>query len=236
MPKKYTPTQKAYAHELKRIKNFIRSAEKRGYTFSSKAYPEIPNRITIASVRKLKNITPDTLYKYATYTTPTGETVKGTEGRKMERKAARAKTPSRPRKKKQEKAGPKKSQKAPVVVGPPRATDLVLKNIEALIDKFPDGYDRIWTDWQYEIHERHCNILRNVLNGQILMQGRDVVAQRLQNSAADVHEMAFRMIYGSSDEDSFQIDIAWFAQILKGENLTKDEAISVQQYADEYGL
>lgn len=235
MPKKYTPTQKAYAHELKRIKNFIRAAEKRGYTFSSKAYPEIPNRITIASVKKLKNIKPENLYKYATYTTPTGDTVKGPEGRKMERKAARAKTPSRPRKKKQEKAGPKRVERQ-IPSGPPRATDLVLKNIEALIEKFPDGWDRIWTDWQMEIHERHKNILRNVLNGQILMQGREAVAMRLQNAAADVHEMAFRMIYGGSKEDDFQIDIAWFAEILKGGKLSTNEAISVQQYADEYGL
>lgn len=82
---------KEYNKELRRIKQFIRRAEKRGYQFKDNVIPERPNRITKASVRKLKKITPETLYKKSVYggEATFGEVVKGTEGRKAERKLAR---------------------------------------------------------------------------------------------------------------------------------------------------
>lgn len=82
---------KEYNKELRRIKQFIRRAEKRGYQFKDNVIPERPNRITKASVRKLKKITPETLYKKSVYggEATFGEAVKGTEGRKAERKLAR---------------------------------------------------------------------------------------------------------------------------------------------------
>lgn len=81
---------KEYNKELRRINQFIRRAEKRGYQFNDNVIPERPNRITKASVRKLKKITPETLYKKSVYggEATIGEIVKGTKGRKAERKLA----------------------------------------------------------------------------------------------------------------------------------------------------
>lgn len=88
--KRQSKVVKEYNKELKRIKQFIRRAEKRGYQFKDNVIPERPNRITKASVRKLKKITPETLYKKSVYggEATFGEIVKGTEGRKAERKLA----------------------------------------------------------------------------------------------------------------------------------------------------
>lgn len=85
---KKTPNQRAYAKQVKRIKQFIRRAEKRGYQFSENVLPQQPKRITQASIRKLARLTPEKLYKKAVYSgeATDGEIVKGLEGVKLERK------------------------------------------------------------------------------------------------------------------------------------------------------
>lgn len=85
--KKRTPVEQQWRKELRRIKRFVTSAEKRGYMFT---LPEIkePKKITEASVRKLKKITPKSLYKKAVFVAEGGVIVKGEQGRQIERKKA----------------------------------------------------------------------------------------------------------------------------------------------------
>lgn len=80
-----------YEKQLRRIKRFVRSATKRGYEFPEHAIPKHPKVITEASVRKVASVTPDVLYKKATYTKNTGEKITGLEGRKHERQQAAVK-------------------------------------------------------------------------------------------------------------------------------------------------
>lgn len=77
-----------YEKQLRRIKRFVRQATKRGYDFPDTAIPKRPKTITEASVRKAASLTPDVLYKKATYTKNTGEVITGLEGRKHERQQA----------------------------------------------------------------------------------------------------------------------------------------------------
>lgn len=81
-------TVKQYNKELKRIRQFIRRAEKRGYKFEDNIIPKKPKKITQGSVRKLKKINPDYLYKKSVYggEATQGEIVTGLAGRKAERK------------------------------------------------------------------------------------------------------------------------------------------------------
>lgn len=85
--RKQTPSERAYSKQVKRIKQFISRAEKRGYHFSEDVLPQRPNRVTQASVRKLAKLTPDKLYKKAVYggLASGGEIVSATEGVKLER-------------------------------------------------------------------------------------------------------------------------------------------------------
>ena len=64
--------QRQYEKELKRIKQFIRRAEKRGYRFPDNVIPPKPKRITRASVSRLQKIKPQTLYKKATALSESG--------------------------------------------------------------------------------------------------------------------------------------------------------------------
>lgn len=86
---KQTPTERAYSKQVRRIKQFISRAEKRGFHFNENVLPKRPNRITQASVRKLAKLTPDKLYEKAEYagTLSYGEIVPSIEGLKLERSA-----------------------------------------------------------------------------------------------------------------------------------------------------
>lgn len=79
-----------YNKELRRIKQFIRRAEKRGFRFEPSVIPEKPKRITKSSVARLQKITPATLYKKSLALSDSGKVVTGTQKRKEERqKSAR---------------------------------------------------------------------------------------------------------------------------------------------------
>lgn len=56
---------KEYNKERKRIKRFIRDAEKRGYVFEPNLIPPKPKTITSGSIRRLSKIRPAQLYKKA---------------------------------------------------------------------------------------------------------------------------------------------------------------------------
>lgn len=93
MPRKRPPSKVEldYRRERKRIQNFIRRAQKRGYTFVEPKtgeffeMPAIPKKITEASVRRLKKFTPQYLYSKSVKATDTGEYEPGLVARKRER-------------------------------------------------------------------------------------------------------------------------------------------------------
>lgn len=85
--RKQTPAERAYYKQVKRIKQFISRAEKRGYQFSEDVLPKRPKHVTQASVLKLAKLTPDKLYSKAVYggLASEGEIVPAVEGVKLER-------------------------------------------------------------------------------------------------------------------------------------------------------
>lgn len=97
--RKQTLAERAYSKQVKRIRQFIRKAEKRGYQFSDNVLPQRPKRVTQASVKKLAKITPEKLYKKAVYggLATMGEIVPAIVGLKLER-SLRAKKSAQTRK------------------------------------------------------------------------------------------------------------------------------------------
>ena len=85
---KMTPNQAAFAKQQQRIRRFIKSAEKRGYSFPANVVPDRPARVTKRDISRVTAIKPEQLYAIATYTFPTGETISGTERRHIERQYA----------------------------------------------------------------------------------------------------------------------------------------------------
>lgn len=180
--KKLTPLQKEYQKQVKRIKQIITRAEKRGYRFENKQsiIPPKPKRITQASIRRLKEIKPITLYKKSTYLTDTGEVVKGTIGRTIERKesarkgvqkrrqnlsklfSTRAKTPS--------------TQPIPSIYD--ILNDVVYNNILDMINSVARD------------HQKAANKLKALLQHETDQFGKTNVLKSLMNSPQDAIEAA----------------------------------------------
>lgn len=88
---KKSPSRVAAEKETRRIKQFIRRAEKRGYHFNDvellQIIPQFPGRYTPTYAKKLKAITPERLYQVAYAADPeTGEVIGGAEFRKIEKR------------------------------------------------------------------------------------------------------------------------------------------------------
>ena len=86
---KLTKNQQLWKKETKRINEFIKRAEKRGYRFEKNIIPNTPKRITKKQLDILKNLNKNTLYKYAEFLDDdTGKIVSGVEGQHIERSRA----------------------------------------------------------------------------------------------------------------------------------------------------
>lgn len=84
--KKVSEIKRNYQKQVKRIKQTISRAEKRGYIVDYKL-PEEPKRITKKSVERLQKVKPEDIYKKSKFVDKeTGEIFSGLEGRKLERK------------------------------------------------------------------------------------------------------------------------------------------------------
>nr|DAD63856.1 MAG TPA: hypothetical protein [Caudoviricetes sp.] len=82
---KLTPTQQAYRRERQRIQRQINRMTNRGYDVPE-LLPKIPKKITEASVRRLKKITTEKLYKESRFIDfETGEILTSKEGQALER-------------------------------------------------------------------------------------------------------------------------------------------------------
>lgn len=89
--KKLTANQQAYQAEVRRIRNFLRSVEKRGFSLPEGTVInlEMPSRVTAGRLRDIKRLTPETLYYRLQYVDETtGEIIKGNVRRKQERQLA----------------------------------------------------------------------------------------------------------------------------------------------------
>lgn len=102
--RKLSKTRKEYDKQRKRIQSFLSRARKQGYIFDDNVLPQIPKKITKASVSRLEKLTPQELYKKAVYVSrETGEIETPEEHKKRVRREAKIKEKeTKARKKKQD--------------------------------------------------------------------------------------------------------------------------------------
>ncbi len=82
-PSEQIRLENEYKKQIKRIKRFIKNAEKRGYKFSENTIPKKPKNLTEKSIQKLDLLRPKQLYKKAKIQKD-GKTISGTKGRQIE--------------------------------------------------------------------------------------------------------------------------------------------------------
>lgn len=211
--RKLTVNQQQWKKEVDRLKQFIRRAEKRGFTFDD-VIPDTPKRITKKQLNLIKSLTPNVLYSRSQYTDPqTGESMAGTEGRRLERSRAAL----------------KRFKKS--TYNPPIEEDSVLTQIEQMIADWKpfSNYSKYFT----EVKREDKNRLKALLDGKIAEVGRKETARILQQNAEGINHMVDEILY-SSDEDAVNMDLNYIATVLKGSPLTADESAYYTQLAESY--
>lgn len=228
-----TLAEQQYNKELRRIKQFIKRAEKRGYRFDSDIIPDRPKRITKASVSRLKKITPTTLYKKSTALSEEGKVVSGTERRVQERKISAQKAVQTRRERLAKVSKPTKGFEEDR-----RRKDTEQKKRltedEEFRQKFTQGeivYSRI-IDMINNVgrdHIRAAEHLKSVLEHEIQEYGRENVLRSIGESpqeAIELSEIALRYNPGDSRHDDATRELL---MVITGTIPTAEESIALQE-------
>ena len=221
---KVTPNKLAYRAQVKRIKSFIRDAEKRGYRFPAWMVPVEPPRVTKGAIEGLKQLTPERLYKEALYVSrETGEVITGMERRAEERKASAAKA-ARTRAQKKRKGEP------------PFRTEQILSWVEARISDYEEQYStkKRWTKGHVDITHYGFDLAR-FYESALAEYGRTEVAKRFE-AHPELKEYA-DVVFADSKEEAVRLAYNQFMSVLTGGATTMEEAKEFEEdsdYNDEY--
>ena len=148
MAKKLTQLQLDYKKQVKRLKQAVRRAEKRGYIVPENVIPKQSKRITKKSVERLKKITTKEIYsKSEKLDFETGELIPGEVARKQERSES-AKKAAKTRKEKRYNAEKGESEYyEPQYETFPSGADIIIGNFKAEMTRFPEVAQPIVNKW-----------------------------------------------------------------------------------------
>lgn len=197
-----------YNRNVKRIKQFIRRAEKRGYKF-----PEIK----LPNGAKIRELTPEKLYKKAVYggEATFGDIVSAEEGLKKER-SARSKKSAQTRKEKKEAerrffSGEQTSKSSAEYL--PIKENIIISNfIDGLIEKLQEPSEEYYyfstrkgkqvkhKDRLAGIRNDRKKYLLGLLYREIANIGKEGVANRLENKQDDISDL-INVINADSDSN-----------------------------------
>ena len=193
-----------YMQERRRIQRFIRSATKRGYIIPENILPDIPKRVTRASVSRLKKTTPERIYSKSHYVSrETGEIKTGKAGRAEERKAASRKAAETRRRKKETSRAKKEYI--------PRTSDIILSNLrETLVNFVPSGQ---MSRFMQENAVNNRNYALGILDDAIKELGEEQVAKNIQKNASQLSRLIEEILY-SSDRQKVKFSLVEFYNII----------------------
>lgn len=217
---KYTPKKKK---QLRRIRRFIKAAEKRGYQFGE----DLISNLTSFSTQKLKSLTSQKLYKQATYKIG-DETVTGEKGRKIERTVAAkkgARTKARRKRAKEEYKRWEEEQRRIDLISLsdfqeeepyiPQFTDIILSNITDLVQQArTDSWERA---------RRNSYIVQGYLDNEISIYGRDTVAMACEQATEDLIAIAKDALYQYNEDKCKDLTLA-LVMVIRGYIPTVEES------------
>ena len=213
--------------EAARLRRQIKELQKRGYMFP-KGYTPTPGA---------------NLYEAAYYidqSTPTPHAITGVERRAQERSIA-ARKAAETRRRRALITDPETAQGLPTDLGK------VLTEIQRKIDEWQPLTEWVNPNTKGETYEnsaftkvktRDKNKLKAMLDMAISQEGAQAVAARLEANAEMANTLATQILYGGSgdrtDFNYIQGELAGFAQILLGRNLSTHESIDLEQQIESF--
>lgn len=204
------------ARQLKapQIRRIIREADRQSDKYGIVFSPKLESKLKRLKVGELKQIHAKELrQKYGTIETQSGEQ-KNAQTWFRERQNAR-------RRERRAEQREKRRQDAP---REPRVTDIILQNIEALIEQ---NYGS-----SIDVRDYGSKLLKQALDEQIRMYGRDKVAKGCEESASQAWRTAESVIY-ESNQNAKRWNLMVFIQIITGVVLSADEAKAIEDYAEQ---
>lgn len=181
--RKLTPIQQQYRKERRRIKNAMNRLEKQGYVLPDDLLPSTPKKVTQASIRRLKKITSEAIYKKSKKLDfETGEITPGIVARDKAR-SQRAKEAARRRAFKQEYASPQVYTEPPQYTTFPSGADIIINNFRSdVIGRFPESAGPILNRW---------------LDGLLAQQDKEDVANMLETASANGVVIDYKVAYNT---------------------------------------
>ena len=201
--------------ELRRVKQFIKRAEKRGYRFSDSFKSSLEGKTT----RALQNLTPRKLYDLAEYEALPGEFIPGRLGRYREREEAAIKAKRTRQRKKEELQREKEGQQSEYI---PNINDIVYKNVLPTIDEYPNSDGA-----QY---------LTNLLNSEIRNYGLEAVIAGMAAAGEHIVKLAQEIVYYELNSQQLHEALQAFSQIIRGGIvLSKQESMELNEVLENLG-
>lgn len=220
MAKKLTQLQLDYKKQVKRLKQAVRRAEKRGYIVPENVIPKQPKRITKKSVERLKKITTDEIYsKSEKLGFETGELIPGKVARKQERSEA-AKKAAKTRKEKRYNAEKGESEYyEPQYETFPSGADIIIGNFRAEMTRFPEVAYPIVTQW---------------LDRLLRDYSKEDVAEMLENAAAQGLGVDYSIAYR---EDLLLDRLSEMLDLLPGASTgNKIDIMEAMEYEEDWEM
>lgn len=187
--RKVSETRKQYNKQRKRIQNFLSRARKQGYIFEDNILPQIPKKVTKASVSRLAKLTPEQLYKKAVYVSrETGEIETPEEHRKRTRKQAIEKAKATKARKKEKQKKPTYPKPEPTAKRKDKVHTDKSYFTKAVIQTFLYTLETCRGGNAYLMLLQWFNKLRSE-------NGDDAVADMLSEGAENGYELTWEVVY-----------------------------------------
>lgn len=213
--------------EAAKLRRQVKALQKRGYMFP-KGYTPTPGA---------------NLYEAAYYidqSTPTPHAITGVERRAQERSIAARKAAETRRRR-------ALITESETTQGLPTDLGKVLTEIQRKIDEWQPLTEWVNPNTKGETYEnsaftkvktRDKNKLKAMLDMAISQEGAQAVAARLEANAEMANTLATQILYGGSgdraDFNYMQGELAGFAQLLLGRNLSTHESIDLEQQIESF--
>lgn len=242
---KMTPNQAEFAKQQQRIRRFIKTAEKRGYSFPANVVPDRPARVTKRDIARITAIKPKTLYEQATYTFPTGETISGTERRHIERQYSAQKA-RLTREIKKSQYNPDDYRYHTTAGYPPAEATDVADRLKETLERFNRGkseYEKVmdeikgwepsvyWNAWFSEIRTQQVNQMERMISAAVENNGF-AQAMRAIGAQPEAFHYAANVIMYDSKQDAIANSFVALAEILKSTALTADDLADLEILSD----
>lgn len=220
MANKLTQLQLDYKKQVKRLKQAVRRAEKRGYIVPENVIPKQPKRITKKSVERLKKITTKEIYsKSEKLDFETGELIPGEVARKQERSES-AKKAAKTRKEKRYNAEKGESEYyEPQYETFPSGADIIIGNFKAEMTRFPEVSQPIVNQW---------------LDRLLRDYSKEDVAEMLENAAAQGLGVDYSIAYR---EDLLLDRLSEMLDLLPGASTgNKIDIMEAMEYEEDWEM